>query len=767
MNDEYSEKYEYKNINIISFPFFNYYGQKQRPQHLLGLLSGIDGFNVHWINCSSNRSQESSNLSFPIGREDFAVYSGIESFVRYCSSIYKPGINILYINSVKNWIRIQNFINRSPVKIDMIWFDYIDDFPAERAAAEILARKADIITTSCIGLSESIKSVVGNSKNIPVLIENGCNFEMFNAMNYRKCNIIPHKSIVGKVKPIITFIGTLSNWIDFGLIEKISKRFTNSSIILAGKKATPAVDEIVSKCKNVNYIGEVEYSCLPSILLFSDICLIPFIKSGMTDKVLPLKMFEYAAAAKFIVSTDMPEVELKMPGVTVGDCDSFVLRIEDYIKNPFNYVDQIDNNWKVSSENDWSKSLNKVVKIINSKAIERHNVKINQIADDQKLDDDEKSSVKDLIMEVSQKFISEIRKSNRALPQSHNRPVKRHDSHQDIVDEFSWVPKKDFGSSVHHVTDIKNSKTQLTRIRDEANADIVITTFNRLSNLKRCLKSVFTNTEASYQLIIIDAGSTDGTREWLHSNIVIPNRGTVIYEQRRFSYAQSCNNGMRYGRAKYVAMVNDDCEVHTGWLKACIDALDNDDKIGHAAHVVLYKSGKIMSAGANLLSDGTTDLPNAKEDWNDPQIREMMMNLPNKNFAYAGFGVYRRDLLERLGYLIELPVVIYRDDVDWGLKVNAAGYDVRLIPESVITHFMQHTNREFHKASYTIGKKGFDQRWGKFLEENGGYAPGMNDKIRPKLTGHKGKYNGEPYKPLGFAVDGFPREIEEVEQTWK
>lgn len=311
-------------------------------------------------------------------------------------------------------------------------------------------------------------------------------------------------------------------------------------------------------------------------------------------------------------------------------------------------------------------------------------------------------------------------------------------------------------------------RTYLTKVRDSAVADVVVTTFNRIECLKKSLQSIREHTACNYQLIVIDVGSKDGTREYLLREWA--DKATLIFEQRRFSYAQSCNNGMRYGRAKYIAMINDDCEATPGWLDNAVNAMEKDPTIGHGAHVVLRADrNHIMSAGANVNRGGCTTIPFMDFEWEKPEQRAKVQNPENygysRNFAYAGFGVYRRDLLEKLGYLPEFPVVIYFDDTDYGMKVNSLGYDVRLIPDSVIVHFMVHENREFHPLSANIGHLCFNSRWSEFLNNNDGYRGG---EPRPYLNGRKGLiYDGEPYKPLGFAVEGRPKGLNEVEHTWQ
>lgn len=283
-------------------------------------------------------------------------------------------------------------------------------------------------------------------------------------------------------------------------------------------------------------------------------------------------------------------------------------------------------------------------------------------------------------------------------------------------------------------------------------ASVIVTNFNRLEWLKMCLVSIEAYTrDVDYELVIIDAGSTDGCREYLMQNY--QHQATLIFEGRLFSYAQSCNRAMRLCREPYVSLLNNDCTVTAGWLRKAIDKLNSDKQIGHLAHKVLrHDAIRIMSHGANFDIYGNTVIPFINFHRDDPQANQ------EGNYGYAGFGIYRRDVLEQLGYLPEWPVRIYWDDADNGLRVNALGLDVRYCPESAIIHSMPAEEREGFDQSINVGRKFFMDIWSDFLKENNGFNPSFPKQPteKPYQNGkHAEIYTGQPFEPLGWAVAEF------------
>ena len=248
-------------------------------------------------------------------------------------------------------------------------------------------------------------------------------------------------------------------------------------------------------------------------------------------------------------------------------------------------------------------------------------------------------------------------------------------------------------------------------------ASIIVMNKNRIDLLEKCLKSIRDFTEdVYYELIIVDALSTDGSRDYLLSNWA--DKATIIFEKDNTSYAASNNRAMKWSYGKYIFLLNNDCQVRPHWLRNAIDFAEQMPEVGHVASLVLWPNGTVMSHGANLDRNGNTTIPYIKRDQNAHELEEI------GNYAYAGFGLYRRDVLEKIGYLPEFFVPIYWDDTSYGLEVWRAGYDVRYCPASQIVHVLYHSDREHHRNALERGRKEFMSLWSDFLEKNNGFAPG-------------------------------------------
>jgi glycosyltransferase involved in cell wall biosynthesis len=127
-------------------------------------------------------------------------------------------------------------------------------------------------------------------------------------------------------RPCAGFVGAFEYWIDFDLLLGVARQLPEVSFLLVGGGRRWA--EIKSSIqrqglKNVELTGSVPYRRAMDLAAAMDVCLLPFTRDAVSDAACPLKLFEYAALRKPVVSTTTLEVERIGRGwITFADTES-------------------------------------------------------------------------------------------------------------------------------------------------------------------------------------------------------------------------------------------------------------------------------------------------------------------------------------------------------------------------------------------------------------------------------------------------------------
>lgn len=107
---------------------------------------------------------------------------------------------------------------------------------------------------------------------------------------------------------------------------------------------------------------------------------------------------------------------------------------------------------------------------------------------------------------------------------------------------------------------------------------IIIVTHNNLALTKQCLDSLIAETNYHpYEVIVVDAHSTDETGEYLASR---PEVKTISLE-KNFPYSYSLNRGIQAARGEYLCFMNNDILiVQPDWLKTLVSCAHDDAEVG-------------------------------------------------------------------------------------------------------------------------------------------------------------------------------------------
>jgi len=180
----------------------------------------------------------------------------------------------------------------------------VDDFAEWPGLEQQLISKMeqDLINKSDIFLATSNKLYhkLLRTNKPTYLLTHGVDLSFFN-----KKSVVEHDLLRNIPKPRVGYFGLFDDRSDKVLISEIAARLPYISFVITGKIETDI--SMLQKNQNIYFTGSVPYTELPAIVQGWDICFLPYLINNLTESINPLKLKEYLASGKPVVSTPIAE----------------------------------------------------------------------------------------------------------------------------------------------------------------------------------------------------------------------------------------------------------------------------------------------------------------------------------------------------------------------------------------------------------------------------------------------------------------------------
>jgi GT2 family glycosyltransferase len=227
---------------------------------------------------------------------------------------------------------------------------------------------------------------------------------------------------------------------------------------------------------------------------------------------------------------------------------------------------------------------------------------------------------------------------------------------------------------------------------------IVIPTWNGGHLIEPCLESLQQQTYENSEIIVVDGGSHDGTRELVNNRF--PSAKLLALPRNR-GFAGNVNAGLRHAGGEIVCLLNNDAVADAQWVEQLVACIRDDPRTGSCASKMLDHDGaRLDSAGDLLGANGLAWQRGAGElDLGQYDTSTHVFS------ACGGAAAYRRDMLNDVGILDE-GYGSYLEDVDLGLRAQLRGWQCRFEPTATVRHIGSATGggslASFHVARNSI-----------------------------------------------------------------
>ncbi|MDD3044778.1 MAG: glycosyltransferase [Candidatus Delongbacteria bacterium] len=230
---------------------------------------------------------------------------------------------------------------------------------------------------------------------------------------------------------------------------------------------------------------------------------------------------------------------------------------------------------------------------------------------------------------------------------------------------------------------------------------VVIVNYNVKYFLENTVRSLIdTVKDLSYEIIIVDNASRDGSKEHITSKFPDLN---YIYNESNLGFAKANNQGLKIAKGDYVLILNPDTIVKENSVNLLINYLRKNEKTGLVTCKIIGPEGTLDASCHRSfptiwnsfchLSGLSKLFPNSKifASYNllyleDDRIAEV-------DAVSGSFMLLRKSIIDE-GILMPEDYFMYGEDIDFCYQIKRRGYKIEYVPISEIVHYRGQSSKK-------------------------------------------------------------------------
>lgn len=231
-------------------------------------------------------------------------------------------------------------------------------------------------------------------------------------------------------------------------------------------------------------------------------------------------------------------------------------------------------------------------------------------------------------------------------------------------------------------------------------ASIIIPVFNQLHFTKSCIDSLLADpARPSYEIIVINNASTDGTYEYLEAKAKdlqsTHDQLRIIHNKQNLGVAAAWNQGLQTSQGEMIGILNNDIIVSPGWLRSLFWAMD------------FYDLGLVSPFVA--VGQLNYDFPQRASAFTKRNWTKLWYDT---DFCCV---VLKRATFIQAGKFDERYLVGGYEDTDYNFRMKQLGIKFGISGAAFIHHFGSQTLGEFKRRGdkhVAHNKQHFIEKWG-------------------------------------------------------
>ncbi|MGE5340447.1 MAG: glycosyltransferase family 2 protein [Candidatus Omnitrophota bacterium] len=225
---------------------------------------------------------------------------------------------------------------------------------------------------------------------------------------------------------------------------------------------------------------------------------------------------------------------------------------------------------------------------------------------------------------------------------------------------------------------------------DPVDVSIVIPARNEAATIGRCLDAVFgQQTDYTFEVIVIDSGSTDGTLDVLRQ---YPAVQLLRIRAEEFGHGKTRNLGARSATGRYLVFLNADAvPADSSWLNHLLSPFSHPKNPPIAG--VYSRHLPHPDCDLYMVRDLSRAMPAT------PKMHSRASALDFFLFSTVS-GAIDRDIWARFPFEDTIPIA---EDQEWGRRVLTHGFSIVYEPASTVYHSHRYSPDQLEEIKFRVG----------------------------------------------------------------
>lgn len=230
-------------------------------------------------------------------------------------------------------------------------------------------------------------------------------------------------------------------------------------------------------------------------------------------------------------------------------------------------------------------------------------------------------------------------------------------------------------------------------MKENIRISVIVPVYNLQDDLERCVVSIMAQTYSDLEIILIDDGSTDRSRDVIQKLADMDGRIVPVYKENG-GVTSARLAGLRKATGEYIGFVDGDDEIEPDMYEFLLkNALDYNADISHCGYQMVFDDGRVnyfYNTGRVVLQDRNTGLKDLLEGafvepglWNKLFHRKLLAKLLNSEVMDLSIKI-NEDLLMNYYLFSEAETAVYQDECKYKYMAKGMSNSIQSLDEHKI-----------------------------------------------------------------------------------